>query len=130
MSGRYTVLPDLYYIPDVTRIQLQSATNKQGSAEQHPNAEHLRRQIEEATARSRETYNYLIEAGIAKEVARLVLPVNQYSRMRASANLRNWLGFLSLRMDPSAQWEIQQYAAVVAALIEERFPRTYALWTE
>ena len=130
MSGRYTVLPDLYYIPDVTRIQLQSATNKQGSAEQHPNAEHLRRQIEEATARSRETYNYLIEAGIAREVARLVLPVNQYSRMRASANLRNWLGFLSLRDANGVQWEMRQYAITVAGFIKERFPRTYALWAE
>lgn len=56
-----------------------------------------------------------------------------FSRMRASANLRNWLAFLTLRSDvlPSgkaAQWEIRQYANAVAAAIAERFPRTYELF--
>jgi thymidylate synthase ThyX len=49
--------------------------------------------------------------------------------MRASANLRNWLAFLDLRMAPNAQWEIRQYANVVARLIEDLFPRTYALFS-
>ena len=47
--------------------------------------------------------------------------------MRASANLRNWLAFLSLRQDDAAQWEIRQYAHAVAALIVEHFPRTAAI---
>jgi thymidylate synthase (FAD) len=48
--------------------------------------------------------------------------------MRASANLRNWLAFLSLRMDPAAQWEIRQYANVVGELVKVNFPRTWELF--
>lgn len=130
MSGRYTELPDLYYIPDVSRMQLQSKSNKQGSAEVSPIAEDLQGLIRESTRASRDIYETLLSHGIAKEIARLVLPVNQYSRMRASANLRNWLGFLTLRMAPGAQWEIRQYADAVASIIAERFPRTYGLFNE
>jgi thymidylate synthase (FAD) len=55
-------------------------------------------------------YQAGLQAGISKEVARVVLPVGRYSAMRVSANLRNWLAFLKLRCDPTAQWEIRQYA--------------------
>jgi thymidylate synthase (FAD) len=130
MSGRYTELPNLYYLPAKERMQKQTTTNKQGSAEVHEFAGDLREVIRQATEASRRSYENLLEHGISREVARLVLPVNQYSRMRASANLRNWLGFLTLRMDPAAQWEIRQYANAVATLIEQFFPRTYALFTE
>jgi thymidylate synthase (FAD) len=57
-----------------------------------------------------------------------MLPVGRYSRMRASANLRNWLGFLTLRTAPNAQWEIQQFANAVGYYIKEHFPRTYELF--
>jgi thymidylate synthase (FAD) len=61
---------------------------------------------------------------VAREVARVVVPVAQYSRMRASANLRNWLAFLTLRCAPDAQWEIRQYANAVADILGNVFPRT------
>jgi thymidylate synthase (FAD) len=48
--------------------------------------------------------------------------------MRASANLRNWLAFLTLRMAPEAQWEIRQYANAVGSIVAERFPRTWRLF--
>ena len=48
--------------------------------------------------------------------------------MRASANLRNWLGFLSLRNEQHAQWEIRQYAIVVDNIISDLFPRTHQLF--
>jgi len=54
--------------------------------------------------------------------------VGRYSRMRASANLRNWLAFLTLRQAKAAQWEIREYADAVAAFIAQRFPRTYELF--
>jgi thymidylate synthase (FAD) len=58
-------------------------------------------------------YRFGLDMGVPKELARLVVPVGRYSRMRASANLRNWLAFCTLRMDARAQWEIRQYANVV-----------------
>ena len=63
--------------------------------------------------------------GIPKELARLPVPVARYSAMRASANLRNWLGFLKLRCDPAAQWEIRQYADALAGIVREVFPRVH-----
>ena len=132
MSGRYTELPDLYYIPSIDRIQKQSKSNKQGSDEQFDefNAKCHQSTIFGATRFARDAYEQLLKDGVAREIARLVLPVNQYSRMRASANLRNWLGFLELRMATGAQWEIRQYANAVATLIAEKFPRTYDLFME
>jgi thymidylate synthase (FAD) len=132
LSARYTELPDLFYVPGLNRLATagQSTSNKQGSEVQLDPlvARHAQKWIEEAQRAARQTYEELIEAGIAREVARVVIPVSQYSRMRASANLRNWLAFLTLRMDPAAQWEIRQFAHAVADVIAERFPRTWSLF--
>ncbi len=134
MSGRYTELPDLYYVPSLERCKAgkQSKTNKQGSAVGFSDQEawEIQQFFVENSGRCREQYEALLQLGISREIARLVLPVNQYSRMRASANLRNWLGFLTLRLDPAAQWEIRQYANAVAKFIDTRFPRTYSLFSE
>jgi thymidylate synthase (FAD) len=75
-------------------------------------------------------YEAMLELGVARELARLNTPVSRYSRMRASANLRNWLAFLTLRMDEHAQYEIRQYANVVGELISATFPRTWELFKE
>jgi len=72
-------------------------------------------------------YHLGVDSGISRELARCALTVSRYSRMRASANLRNWLHFLALRLAPDAQEEIRDYARAVAALVAERFPRTWAL---
>jgi thymidylate synthase (FAD) len=56
--------------------------------------------------------------------------VGRYSRMRASANLRNWLAFLTLRMDNAAQWEIRQFANALHDILQPLFPRTLALFDE
>ncbi len=132
MSGRYTVLPDLTYVPSIERLMasVQSKTNKQSSATgfTEVQAAELQEAIRAAHVDSRLRYDAMIHAGVAREIARVVLPVAQYSRMRAKANLRNWLAFLALRMAPDAQWEIRQYANVVHTILTELFPRTVALF--
>lgn len=134
LSARYTELPNLYYIPSIERLQhsLQSTKNRQSSSEglSRVEAETLQGVLRESQVKARATYESLLAQGVAREVARLVVPVSQYSRMRASANLRNWLGFLALRMDQSAQWEIRQYAIEVGKLVREKFPRTWQLFME
>lgn len=135
LSARYTALPDLFYLPSEERVMLakQSATNKQSSeaATFTPAmVTQIRETIDMANIDARQRYEELLALGVAREVARLVIPVSQYSRMRASANLRNWLSFLTLRTDEAAQWEIRQYAQLVAQLVELHFPRTYALFAE
>lgn len=134
MSGRYSVLPDLYYTPSLERIRAgrQSAKNKQGSDETIQFTEDTAKLMQAAyTAEyqhARDLYEKLILDGVARELARLVLPVAQYSRMRAQATLRNWLAFLTLRMAPYAQFEIRQYANAVGTLIATCFPRTWELY--
>ena len=129
MSGRYIQLPPLYYVPSMERLESggQSATNKQASGTQFKCAQTARETIEMSHERARQDYEFLLDMGLAKELARVVLPVAQYSRMWAHANLRNWLHFLELRTAEGAQWEIRQYANAVAGLVREAFPRTAAL---
>jgi len=134
LSARYTALPDLVYVPSLERIMAgaQAATNKQASEEgiDGHKASLIQGVLEMDLKSARAAYTDLLQMGLARELARLVIPVAQYSRMRASANLRNWLAFLTLRAAPGAQWEIQQYAFAVARIVADKFPRTYALWVE
>jgi thymidylate synthase (FAD) len=134
MSARYTVLPDLYYVPSLERMRAsrQSTVNKQGTGGEvtEPVGRACIAAIEASYRASRMTYEDLLRFGVGREVARLVIPVSQYSRMRVSTDLRNWMGFLELRCAKSAQWEIRQYANVVKAFLTTRFPRTLALFNE
>lgn len=134
LSARYAALPDLFYVPSLERLIAgkQAIKNKQGSddgftAEQ---AEDFQSYLRGCYSMVRSQYEQLLSQGLARELARLVVPVAQYSRMRASANLRNWLAFLTLRMAPNAQWEIRQFANAVGTLIETAFPRTWQLFSE
>lgn len=133
LSARYTPLPDLYYLPTPERLRQTSTTNKQAAAvaEAQP-VEQLQWlvELEKAYQRVESLYQNGLAIGIPKEVARIIMPVGHYSRMRASANLRNWLMFLTLRMNPAAQWEIRCYANALALLIAQAFPRTYGLFVE
>lgn len=137
MSARYTPLPDMNYVPSIERLM----TNSKGSNHQanrvdgaveltEARAKDFQYALTYAYAQAEAHYQDALKYGVPKELARLVLPVGRYSRMRASANLRNWLGFLTLRQAPNAQQEIREYANVVASLVEEIFPRTYALFAK
>lgn len=134
LSARYTALPDLYYIPSVERIMngKQASKNKQSSEAGFNEFEAIGFQnfFKQSYESTRKDYELLLKAGFARELARIVVPVGQYSRMRASANLRNWLAFLTLRQAPGAQWEIRQYADAVGKIVAEKFPRTWNLFIE
>jgi len=136
LSARYTELPDLFYVPSVERIiaSAQSNTNKQASGKgaEITEAEAIRRQLRwhEKYEADRKFYLEDIAAGMAPELARISIPVAQYSRMRASGNLWNWLRFQTLRLDAHAQYEIRIYAEALDKVIEERFPRTWQLFRE
>jgi len=139
MSARYAPLPAVDYLPTAERCLSVNGANKQanavaGAAElTHETALAWLEKLAAYYAQGEALYQEGLSAGVPKELARLPLTVGRFSRMRASANLRNWLAFLTLRSDvlPSgkaAQWEIRQYANAVAAAIAERFPRTYDLF--
>lgn len=131
-SARYSVMPNEHYVPEPSRIQKQSTTNKQGSGDgldeyvatvEVQNLAYEQQQIYDG-------YEARLAKGVAKEVARLNTPVSRYSKMRAKTDLRNWLAFLLLRMATAAQWEIRQYALAVAEIVKALWPRTFALFEE
>ncbi len=137
MSARYTPLPDLNYIPTVERLMIGSGgTNKQagtikGSIEMcEETAKWFQNDLRHLYGQAESLYQSALVNGVPKELARVHLPVGRFSRMRASANLRNWISFLHLRCDVNAQWEIRQYANEVATMLEARFPRTMQLFRE
>lgn len=131
-SARYAPLPPLNYLPDIGRVCKQSKSNKQSSAEPlDPAAAQAWLDALDYFYESAESlYQHGLQLGVARELARLCIPVGRYSRMQASANLRNWLAFLTLRDAVGAQWEIRQYAIVVRELLVEKFPRTMELFDE
>jgi thymidylate synthase (FAD) len=134
MSARYVEMQEECYLPSIERIMAgaQAKANKQASTEgiTKEAAEMIQAEISASNGHSHWSYRILLEHGLSRELARTVLPVSQYSKMWASANLRNWMQFLTLRNSGDAQWEIQQYAKAVQSLLKERFPRTLELFEE
>lgn len=133
MSARYAPLPDLHYVPTVERLMMSGGLNKQasgmGTTLTEEAAEAFREKLQAAYVQDQELYEWSLDVGIPKELARSGLAVGRYSRMRACTDLRNWLGFLTLRMAPDAQWEIRQYANAVGELISEHCPKTWSLFS-
>ncbi len=128
LSARYTEMPDLFYVPETFKAQGQiSKQLGQGTCADQEKISNL---YKLAIRSSRLAYDSLISMGLSREQARGVLPVAQYSRMRVSGNLRNWLSFLSLRTDPHAQEEIRVYADVIRDELAKTFPRTLRMWEE
>lgn len=135
LSARYTPLPDENYLPALDRCLARSDKNKQASAVSGTEADSTHvacwlKEVSQLYEQIETVYQNGLRVGIAKELARIVLPVGRYSRMRASANLRNWLAFLTLRTADGAQLEIRHYAHAVERLVGELFPRTYKLFVE
>lgn len=136
MSARYTPLPDVNYLPSVERCLVNSKTNTQAGTIKDADiltedaAQHLLAEEADLLVMIEDLYQRKLKAGFPKELARTHINVSRYSRMMATSNVRGWLGFLTLRMAPNAQFEIRQFANAVGTLIEEKFPRTWALFAE
>lgn len=136
MSARYIPLPDVKYVPTVEDIQARvfaAGGNKQAGAAtaRVPSQEeinHWLSDLQDAYDYAQAVYQRGLDIGIPKELARLPVPVGQYSVMRVSSNLRGWLNFLKLRMAPNAQKEIRLYANAVCEVLEILHPRTVALF--
>lgn len=137
MSARYAPLPDLYYLPgaDQTLGRVEAAAQSKNKQERGANTsawdeEKMRGWLYSVATlydNVEALYKNALAEGIPKELARIVMPVGHYSRMRASANLRCWLMFMTLRDSVLAQWEIREYAKALGRLLEATFPRTWAL---
>lgn len=132
ISARYTALPEEYYVPAPDKIGYQDKKNRQGRdlSGVHEYAEDIEQEIAMQSSQAFSKYSELLDTGMPRELARLVLPMNTYSMMYAKANLHNWFHFLSLRLDPHAQYEIRVYAEAMLELIKPVVPITLAAWIE
>jgi thymidylate synthase (FAD) len=132
-SGRYSLLPMLFYTPEREQLQTQSHANHQGrSGDALPEAtyrEALRRS-QEIRRLSRETYEWATGEEIARELARIDLPLSTYTQWYWKIDLHNLLHFLRLRVDSHAQWEIQEYGRVMAGMLERVAPLCYEAWID
>lgn len=131
VSARYTELPEEYYVPAVDQITTQHATNKQmRSTERHSQAAGIRAEMELFNGMAFSIYRRMIKNGVARELARSILPVATYSRMFATVNLHNLMGFLRERLDERAQYEIRVYAEAIVSLIQPIVPVTMKYFRE
>ena len=122
-SARYSIVPDRFYRPSVEDIRQQSATNRQGgdAPVDVGTAEEFLRLLDRAEENYAE-YLKLTEKGLAREIARAALPVSVYTEWYWKCDLHNLFHFLSLRMDPHAQVEIQDYARAMYRLLKPIAP--------
>lgn len=154
-SLRYSTPKDTFYIPEISQICGQSKTNKQGRSERisvaaataiqkaivkhSENSMSLYRSITNTTHEDTYLHDVLQavfeddnfpEDGIARELARMVLPVNLYTEWYWKNDLNNYLKFLGLRADPHAQYEVREYAHCMEDILKAWVPEIYEAYID
>jgi thymidylate synthase (FAD) len=133
LSGRYSLMPLLFYEPQGKDFALQSASNNQGRRDEPAAAELYGGAIarwERVRREAADTYGWLLQEDVARELARIDLPLSTYTQWYWKIDLHNLLHFLRLRVDPHAQWEIQEYGRVMAGMLERVAPLSYEAWLD
>lgn len=139
VSGRYVELAPIFWVPPADRplVQVGKAMAYQLEPGNFEQIDKARRNIESISECAWHDYQEMLGAGVAREVARVVLPVNIMTRWRARANLRAWLTYLSLRTrDDRATYEskpmleIQEVALQIEEIIAQQCPAAYAAFCE
>src|SRR5690349_13303962 len=127
-SLRYAKATDDFYVPEPEDVRTQ--VGKPGAytfeSVEPELAEETREALREVYAQAFETYERLVEAGVAREVARSVLPVGAYTEFYWTVNARSLMNFVSLRAAETAQREIRRYALAVEAFLAREMPVTYS----
>lgn len=132
VSGRYTEMEPVFYVPGEDRPLVQTGKamdyrREAGNKHQRARSSAAHRMMAEDAW---DDYQDMLEFGVAREVARNVLPVSLYTRFYATANLRNWLHFIALRTDPTALWEIREAAKQVVDIIADHWPTAWEAYFE
>jgi thymidylate synthase (FAD) len=129
ISGRYVPVKEYYY-PEVWRKQSQD--NKQASEGKldYDGQETASSLYRTGINETKRIYEELVNLGVAKEQARSILPLSQYTQVWWTASFQSIMNFIELRDEPTAQWEIQQYAKVLKEIMLEVFPEITKIWSE
>jgi thymidylate synthase (FAD) len=117
-SARYSIVPDEFDRPELADVRRQSTRNRQGRGDPLPAgvSEKFLADLDRVTKDAYRSYQEALEAGVARETARVILPLAHYTEWYWKLDLHNLFHFLSLRLDPHAQEEIRRYAVEMAAI--------------
>jgi len=132
-SGRYSLMPMLFYTPSGEQLQTQSRVNNQGRSGERVAEGTYREAVNRwnaIRAASSDAYEWMTSEGIARELARIDLPLSTYTQWYWKIDLHNFLHFLKLRVDSHAQWEIQEYGRVMAGMLKKVLPLSYEAWID
>jgi thymidylate synthase (FAD) len=120
-SGRYSVMTDEFYMPKT--FEKQSKTNMQGRKDSLDEIHgKLSWMLEDVHTNAYSKYEELLDLDVARETARAVLPVSNYTEAYWKCNIKNFLHMAWLRMDAHAQWEIQEFAKAMYGLVKPLYP--------
>ncbi|WP_395006822.1 FAD-dependent thymidylate synthase [Cypionkella sp.] len=135
-SARYSILDREFYIPEPSQLAAQSVINNQGRGEvlQGEEAARVLEILKSDAARSYDNYEAMLsqdgQAGLARELARMNLPMNIYTQWYWKTDLHNLFHFLRLRADAHAQYEIRVYAEQMARITADWVPLAYAAFED
>ena len=132
-SGRYSLMPLLFYKPESEHFSLQSADNAQGRQNDAASNELYKKAVkhwEKMRTEVSQGYRWMVEEDVARELARNDLPLSPYTQWYWKIDLHNLFHFLTLRDDPHAQWEIQAFARVMAGMLKRVAPLSYEAWID
>ncbi|MGB9771169.1 MAG: FAD-dependent thymidylate synthase [Candidatus Kapaibacteriota bacterium] len=127
-SGRYSIMSDEFYVPSPENVRAQSKVNKQGrSDDPFPEDVALEfiQDLQQTQSFLYEKYNNYLSKEIARELARINLPLSTYTEWYWKIDLHNLFHFLELRLHPTAQYEIREYAKIIANIVKETCPLAY-----
>lgn len=127
ISGRYVPVEE-YYIPENWRQQ--SEDSKQASVGSVKEQEEAAEIYVKAIQVGKHYYARLLELGVAKEQARIVMPLSQYTEVFWTASFQAIVNFIELRDEPTAQWEIREYAKVLKKQMSGIYPKTMQIWSD
>jgi len=125
LSRRYTSDNIDFYVP--IKWRSQDTENKQGSLWDFSDVSQSLR-LRRYSLNALDYYNKLLEQGVAREMARMVLPQNLYTVFYGTVDLHNLLHFIGLRAEEHAQWEIRQYAIAIEEIIQTYVPVSKEAW--
>lgn len=124
-SGRYSEMPEECYLPEIQLVKKQSNDNKQGRSSEPFSTEYTEYAVGKMQSSQKaqfKEYHEYIEAGMARELARINLPLSSYTEWYWKIDLHNLFHFLKLRLDKHAQYEIRVYAEIIANIIKQCVP--------
>jgi thymidylate synthase (FAD) len=133
ISGRYSVLADQFYQPAVSALRTQSKSNKQGRSDaplSQGDAQRVLHRLLQGAGSAYADYTWFLKTGLAREVARIGLPLSLYTEMYWQIDLHNLFHFLKLRLSAHAQAEIREYGVVLARLTKAVCPVAYEAFEE